>query len=68
MKTTFLTLLMVWLPFFPSLADEGMWMPGNLNKATRHTLKEMGLELSPKELYHPKKASLKDAVVSFGGL
>ena len=67
MKTNFLTLLMVWLPFFSSLADEGMWMPGNLNKATRHTLKEMGLELSPKELYHPKKASLKDAVVSFGG-
>ena len=42
-------------------------MLGNLDKATRRTLKEMGLELSPKELYHPRKASLKDAVVSFGG-
>lgn len=48
-------------------ADEGMWMLGNLNKETRKTMKELGLELSAKELYHPGKASLKDAVVSFGG-
>jgi len=48
-------------------ADEGMWMLGNLDKPTCRTLKEMGLELKPKELYHPRKASLKDAVVSFGG-
>ena len=51
----------------PVHADEGMWMLGHLDKATRRTLKEVGLELSPKELYHPRKASLKDAVVSFGG-
>ena len=42
-------------------------MLGNLNKETRKTMKELGLELSAKELYHPGKASLKDAVVSFGG-
>ena len=48
-------------------ADEGMWMLGNLNKETRHTMKELGLELSAKQLYHPKSPSLKDAVVSFGG-
>ena len=49
------------------MADEGMWMLGNLDKKTTHMLKEMGLELKPKELYSPRKASLKDAVVSFGG-
>ena len=49
------------------MADEGMWMLGNLDKKTAHMLKEMGLELKPKELYSPRKASLKDAVVSFGG-
>ena len=49
------------------MADEGMWMPGNLDKQTARTLKEMGLELKPKELYSSRKASLKDAVVSFGG-
>ena len=50
-----------------TLADEGMWMPGNLDKPTARTLKKMGLELKPSELYSPRKASLKDAVVSFGG-
>jgi hypothetical protein len=48
-------------------ADEGMWVIGNLNKATRQAMKELGLQLSPNQLYNPKKASLKDAVVSFGG-
>lgn len=50
-----------------AMADEGMWMLGNLDKQTVRTLKEMGLKLKPKELYSPRKASLKDAVVSFGG-
>ena len=48
-------------------ADEGMWMLGNLNKETRRTMKELGLQLSAKQLYHPRRPSLKDAVVSFGG-
>ena len=48
-------------------ADEGMWMLGDLNKETRRTMKELGLELSAKQLYHPRRPSLKDAVVSFGG-
>ena len=48
-------------------ADEGMWMLGNLDKETRRTMKELGLQLSAKQLYHPKNPSLKDAVVSFGG-
>ena len=51
----------------PVLADEGMWMPGNLNKSARRTMKELGMKLSPKDLYHPRRPSLKDAVVSFGG-
>ena len=48
-------------------ADEGMWMLGNLNKQTRKTMKELGLQMSADKLYNPKKPSLKDAVVSFGG-
>lgn len=48
-------------------ADEGMWLLGNLNKQTRKSMKELGLEMSANKLYSPKKASLKDAVVSFGG-
>ncbi len=61
------------LPFLCALislsvyADEGMWMLGNLNRETRRTMKDLGLELPAGKLYSPRKASLKDAVVSFGG-
>lgn len=48
-------------------ADEGMWMLGNLNKQTRKTMKELGLQMPADKLYSPKRPSLKDAVVSFGG-
>lgn len=48
-------------------ADEGMWMLGNLNKQTRETMKEMGLQMPADKLYSTRHPSLKDAVVSFGG-
>ncbi len=48
-------------------ADEGMWMLGNLNKQTRQVMKELGLQMPADKLYNPKRPSLKDAVVSFGG-
>ncbi|MDR3118657.1 MAG: S46 family peptidase [Mediterranea sp.] len=48
-------------------ADEGMWMLGNLNKQSRRTMKALGLKFPADRLYHPKKAALTDAVVSFGG-
>jgi hypothetical protein len=50
-----------------AFADEGMWMLGNLNKQSRRTMKTLGLKFPTDRLYHPKKASLTDAVVSFGG-
>lgn len=50
-------------------ADEGMWLLGNLqkNKQTIRVMKELGLQMPIKKLYDPKKPSLADAVVSFGG-
>lgn len=48
-------------------ADEGMWMLGNLNKQTRKTMKELGLQMPADKLYNSKRPALKDAVVSFGG-
>ncbi|MCD8309960.1 MAG: S46 family peptidase [Prevotellaceae bacterium] len=48
-------------------ADEGMWILGKLDKQTRLTMRQLGLELSAKQLYNPRRPSLKDAVVSFGG-
>ena len=50
-----------------AFADEGMWMLGNLNKASRQTMKELGLKFPADKIYNPKKTSLTDAVVSFGG-
>ena len=36
-------------------ADEGMWLLGNLNKQTRQTMKERGLQMTVNKLYNPKK-------------
>lgn len=47
-------------------ADEGMFLPFQLKKYKKE-LKNAGLELSVKEIYHPKKPSVKDAIVSLGG-
>ena len=62
-------LIAVWCLLLSGLAraDEGMWMLGNLDKETRRAMKELGLQLSAKQLYDPGHPSLKDAVVSFGG-
>ena len=47
-------------------ADEGMWMLNKIDEQTAQAMKELGLELTPRELYNPDKVSLKDAVVDFG--
>lgn len=49
--------------------DEGMWLLGRLNqnKQVKHVVKQMGLTSPIDQIYHPKKKSLKDAIVSFGG-
>lgn len=48
-------------------ADEGMWMICNLSQRTDSILKELGLELSPEEIYSADKPSLNNAIVMFGG-
>ena len=50
-------------------ADEGMWLLGNLrkNKQSDRVMKELGLQMPVNKIYNPKKPSLSDAVVSFGG-
>ena len=50
-----------------ALADEGMWMLPRLDAGTRRAMRQLGLRLPARELYHPRRPSLKDAVVSFGG-
>ncbi len=47
-------------------ADEGMWMLNKIDQRTADVMKELGLQLTPMELYNPQGVSLKDAVVDFG--
>ena len=48
-------------------ADEGMWMLPLLQKMNAKAMKELGCELSPKQIYDINNTSLKDAIVHFGG-
>lgn len=48
-------------------ADEGMWMVNLLHKLNQDKLTEMGLKLSPEDIYNVNNSSLKDAIVIFGG-
>ncbi|MBD3635942.1 MAG: S46 family peptidase [Crocinitomicaceae bacterium] len=51
---------------FHSFADEGMFLPFALKKNYKD-MKAAGLEISYKKIYHTKKPSVKDAIVSLGG-
>jgi len=57
------------LLFLQSLcrADEGMWLPLLLNRLNIEDMQKKGLKLSADEIYSVNHASLKDAVVNFGG-
>lgn len=51
----------------PAMADEGMWMVGHLPAKTDSLLRELGLELTPEQLYSEDGPSLNNAIVMFGG-
>ncbi len=49
-------------------ADEGMWLPFLIDDALYKEMRSMGLNLSPEEIFSLRgEASIKDAIVSFGG-
>lgn len=60
-----LTLTMLFSTFIAK-ADEGMWLPFMLGR-NYEDMKKHGLRLTQDELYSLNNASLKDAVISFGG-
>ena len=49
-----------------AFADEGMWLLPLIKKMNGKDMKELGCELSPKQIYNMNN-SLKDAIVQFGG-
>ncbi len=48
-------------------ADEGMWIPLLIDRFNYTDMQEMGLQLTPEEIYSINHSSLKDAIVIFGG-
>ena len=48
-------------------ADEGMWLLPLLRKMNAKPMENLGLRLSPKEIYDVNRSSVKDAIVHFGG-
>lgn len=63
-------LVIVFLIFFkttPSIADEGMWLPQLIQALNISDMKMNGFKLTASQIYDINKASMKDAVVLFGG-
>ncbi|MBN1117264.1 MAG: S46 family peptidase [Bacteroidales bacterium] len=48
-------------------ADEGMWLLPLIEKLNYTAMQEMGLQLTPEQIYSINNSSLKDAIVIFGG-
>ncbi len=65
MKKIFLLFSLITLSL-TSMADEGMWMIALIGK-NYAAMQKAGLKLSADDIYNVNNASLKDAVVSFGG-
>lgn len=51
----------------PLKADEGMWIPALIEKYNIKLMQENGFKLTAEDIYSINKASMKDAVVMFGG-
>ncbi|MCX6326477.1 MAG: S46 family peptidase [Bacteroidia bacterium] len=68
MKKMFAILVILILSFgFKAKADEGMWLLPLIGKLNLGKMTELGLKLSAEDIYSLNKASIKDAIVIFGG-
>ncbi|MBQ5644819.1 MAG: S46 family peptidase [Bacteroidaceae bacterium] len=54
------------ITFTTAMADEGMWLP-SLIKERIKVMRKKGFRLKADDVYSDRKASLKDAVMQFGG-
>lgn len=68
MKKLFAVLTILILSLgFKAKADEGMWLLPLIEKLNMGKMTELGLKLSAEDIYSLNKASVKDAIVIFGG-
>ena len=61
-----LFLLLSFVSVFPAMADEGMWLPALIGQRIGD-MQAKGFRLTAEDVYSVNQASLKDAVVLFGG-
>ena len=66
MKKILISLLLS-IALLRSYADEGMWLPLLLGDQVYNEMVKKGLKLTKDQLYHMNKASIKDAIIIFGG-
>ena len=66
MKKMFLMLVLA-LSVCTVKADEGMWFLMHIERLNHRDMQKMGLQLTSEEIYSINHASLKDAIVQFGG-
>lgn len=64
-KKALLLLLLLAVKF--AKADEGMWLPYLLGQQVYNDMVQKGLKLTKEQLYSINKASVKDAIIIFGG-
>lgn len=64
-KKVLLLLLLLAVKF--AKADEGMWLPYLLGQQVYNDMVQKGLKLTKEQLYSINKASVKDAIIIFGG-
>ena len=66
-RQTITAILILSLLSVPAVADEGMWIPLLIEKYNISLMQENGFKLTAEDIYSINKASMKDAVVLFGG-
>ena len=66
MKRKFLLLLVLLAAIQPLKADEGMWLPALISQRIAD-MQAKGFKLTAEDVYSINQASLKDAIVLFGG-
>jgi Peptidase S46 len=66
MKKFFISVVLLF-SLLRSYADEGMWLPLLLGEQVYAEMQKKGLKLTKEQLYSINKASLKDAIIIFGG-
>src|SRR5258706_1759872 len=67
MKKALISVPFIFIFFFRSFADEGMWLPLLLGEQVYNDMVERGLKLTKDQLYSINKSSIKDGIIIFGG-